>query len=809
MGTLLRDVRYALRVLGKQPGFTAAAVLAVALGVGANTTMFSTVDALLLRPFSFTHPERVFLVWEQNPQTGMERGSVAPANFYDLRDRARSLENLSAYYDKPFNLSEGDKPERIEGTVVSSSLFAAVDARAALGRTLTRGDEEWGRDKVVVLSHGLWRRRFGSDEQIVGRELKLNGDSYTVVGVMPEKFSFPPNGGELWKPLSFDAEDSHDRGNHFMRVLGRLKDGATPDEARAELAGLARQIEQQYPDTNTGRTFGVQSLNAYYTRGARPFLLVLLGAVGFVLLLACANVANLLLVRGAARSKEIAIRMAMGASRARLVRQLLTESVVLALAGGALGVLLAAWGVALTAGSLPQSLARYIPGWENVAVDSRALLFTLGVSVLTGVVFGVAPALQATRTNFNDSLKDGGRTSAAHARSRLRNLLVVAEVTLSLVLLVGAGLMIKSFVGLTRVEPGFNPSNVVVLDLTLAGEKYEKAQPRVDFYQQLLRKIESLPGVERVGAVNLLPLSRSNTSANFTVGGRTPPPKGQETQAGWRPSSPGYLAAMNVPLRRGRYLTERDDRADAPRAVLVNEAFAARFFAGEEPLGRRLDFGDAAKEGYWEIVGVVGDVRHEGLEEEINPEAYVAHAKSPWRSMTVVVRTAGEPTQIVAAVQNELRSLDRDQPIFNVRTLDRVVHESLAGPRVAAAMMGVFALIALLLATIGIYAVMSYTVTQRTHEIGVRLALGAQPASILRMIVGQGMVLTLIGLVVGLGAAFLMSRAMTKVLYNVTATDPATFASISIFLTLVALAANYFPARRATKIDPMVALRCE
>jgi putative ABC transport system permease protein len=501
--------------------------------------------------------------------------------------------------------------------------------------------------------------------------------------------------------------------------------------------------------------------------------------------------------------------MAMGASRARLVRQLLTESVVLALAGGALGVFLAVWGVALTAGSLPQSMARYIPGWENVAVNRRALFFTLGISVLTGIVFGLAPALQATRTSFNDALKEGGRTSSAHARSRLRNLLVVAEITLSLVLLVGAGLMIKSFVGLTRVEPGFNPSNVVGLDLTLAGEKYEKTQPRVDFYQQLLGKIESLPGVERVGAVNLLPLSRSNTSSTFTIQGRTPPPKGQETDAGWRPSSPDYLAAMNIPLRRGRYLTESDDRADAPRVILINDTLASRFFAGEDPLGKRLDFGDAEKNGYWEIVGVVGSVRHEGLEEKISPEVYVAHAKSPWRSMTVVVRTAGEPTQIVSAVQNELRSLDRDQPIFNVRTLDRVVHESLAGPRVAAAMMGVFALIALLLATIGIYAVMSYTVTQRTHEIGVRLALGAQPRSILRMIVGQGMVLTLIGLVVGLGASLLMSRAMTKVLFNVTATDPATFVSISIFLALVALAANYFPARRATKIDPMTALRYE
>jgi putative ABC transport system permease protein len=809
MSTLLRDVRYALRVLWKQPGFAAVAVLAVALGVGANTTMFSTVDALLLRPFSFRQPERVFLVWEQNPQTGMERGSFAPANFYDARARTRTLDNLSAYFDKSFNLSDGDKPEQVDGTVVSASLFNAIDAKPAIGRAFTAGDEEWGKDKVVVLSHGLWQRRFGSDPKIVGHDVRLNGESYTVVGVMPPKFSFPPNGGQLWTPLSFNAEDANDRGSHFMRVLGRLKDGATPDDARAELTVIARQIEQQYPDTNTGRTFGVQSLNAYYTRGARPFLLVLLGAVGFVLLLACANVANLLLVRGSARQKEIAIRMAMGASRTRLVRQLLTESVVLALGGGALGVLLAVWGVALTASGIPQSLARYIPGWENVAVNQRALFFTLGVSVLTGIIFGLAPALQATRTSFNDALKEGGRTSGAHTRSRLRSLLVVSEITLSLVLLVGAGLMIKSFIGLTRVEPGFNPSNVVVMDLTLAGAKYEKQPPRVDFYQQLLSKIKGLPGVERVGAVNLLPLSRSNTSANFTVEGRTPPPKGQETDADWRSVSPDYTAAMNIPLLRGRYLTEQDDRMDAPRAMLINEVLASRFFAGEDPLGKRLDFGDAEKKGYWEIVGVVGNVRHEGLEEKINPEVYVAHAKSPWRTMTVVVRTASDPAQVVAAVRNELRSIDHEQPVFDVRTLDRVVHESLAGPRVAAAMMGVFALIALLLATIGIYAVMSYSVTQRTHEIGVRLALGAQPRDILSMVVRQGMTLTVIGLIVGLGASLLMSQAMTKVLYNVTATDPTTFVSITIFLTLVAFAANYFPARRATRVDPMQALRHE
>ena len=809
MTTLFKDVRYALRVLWKQPGFTAVAVLAIALGVGANTTMFSIVDVLLLRPFAFHEPERVFLVWESNPQSGFDRGSVAPANFYDLRAQVKTLEDLSAYNGASVNMREGDAPERVEGSAVTASLFRAVDGRAALGRLFTEEEEQWGRDRVVVISHALWQRRFGGDPEIVNRQITLDGQPHTVVGVMREKFNFPPNSGDIWRPLSFDAEGARTRGSRFLRVLGRLKDGATVEQAQAELQTIGRQLQQQYPDTNAGRDFRPESIIANYTRGPRPFLLVLLGAVGFVLLLACANVANLLLVRGAARQKEIAIRMAMGASRFRLVRQLLTEAVVLALAGGALGVVFAVWGVALSAQGMPQTFTKYIPGWENLGVNPRVLLFTLGVSVLTGIVFGLAPALQATRLNFNESLKEGGRTSGALARNRLRSLLVVAEVTLSLVLLVGAGLMIRSFVELAGVEPGFDPENVVVIDLSLTGDKYKEPQTRVEFFRQLVGRLESLPGVQRVGATSLLPLGRSNSSSSFTVEGRPPLPKGQETHAQWRSTSPSYLEAMKVPLLRGRYLSERDNRADAPRAVLINEVMARRFFPGEDPIGRRLDFGGGAQEGLWEIVGVVGDVRHEGLEEAPRPEVYVAHAKSPGRTMTVVLRAAGDPAQTVAAAQREVAALDAGQPIFNVRTLDRVVREAIAPQKLATWMMAVFALIALALAAIGLYAVMSYAVTQRTHEIGVRMALGAQRGDILRLVVRQGMILTLAGLAIGLAASLVLTRGMSKVLYGVSATDPVTFVGISLLLAAVAFAANYFPARRATRVDPMDALRYE
>ncbi|MDQ3907589.1 MAG: ABC transporter permease [Acidobacteriota bacterium] len=809
VGALLQDLRYAVRVLLKQPGFTATAVLAVALGVGANTTIFSAVDALLLRPFSFPQPERVFVVWERNTQSGFARGAVSPANFYDLRAQSHSLEDLSAYYDTSFNVSDGDRPERLEGSVVTASLFSAVRARAAAGRLLTDEDEEWGKDHVIVISDGLWQRRFGGDPKIVGRELSLNGQSYTVVGVMPPRFNFPPNSSDLWKPLSFDAEDSHDRADHFLRVMGRLKEGVSPEQAEAELGAVARQLASQYPETNAGRDFSVKSMVADYTRGPRAGLNVLLGAVAFVLLLACANVANLLLVRGGSRQKEIGIRMAMGASRARLVRQLLTESVVLALAGGALGALLAVWGVAAMTAAIPQTLSKYLAGWENVSVNPRVLLFTLGVSVLTGLLFGLAPAIQTTRTNFNDALKDGGRASALYSRNRLRSLLVVSEIALSLVLLVGAGLLIKNFVNLLRVEPGFDPSNVVVMSLSLGGKRYDDAKSRVDFYRQLQQKIAALPGVRGVGAINLLPLSRSNADTLFTIEGRPPLPKGQETYADWRPTSPGYIGAMGVRLLRGRFIAEQDDRQDAPRVAVVNERMVARFFKDEDPLGKRLNFGAESAGKTWEIVGVVADTKRDGLDEEIEPAVYVPYAHAAPRSMTVVVCTTNEPTQIVAAVQNELRAIDKDQPLFNVQTMDRVVKESLAPQRVTTASMGVLAAVALALATIGIYAVMSYIVTQRRHEIGIRLALGAQPGDILRMVVRQGMILTLVGLATGVAASLVLTRGMTKVLYGVSPTDPATFATIIFLLTAAALAANYFPARRATKVDPMQVLKYE
>ena len=814
MGTFLQDIRYGFRMMWKKPGFTLVAVVALALGIGANTTVFSIVDALLLRPFNVREPEGLFMVWEQNLKVGNERGSVSPSNFIDARAELKSLENLAAWTNSSFNLSEGDKAERLRGVEVSPALFAAVDGKALQGRVFSAEDAEPGKDDVVLISHGLWQRRFGSDASVVGRELNLDGKVHTIVGVMPRGFAMPPNAGDIWKPLAFTPEQIERRGHHYLRMMGRLREGATPEQARAELAALATRLQAQYPDSNAGRTFLLESAIASYTRGPKPFLTVLLGAVGFVLLLACANVANLLLVRASSRQKEIAIRMALGASRWRLVRQLLTESVLLALMGGLLGLLIAVWGVDLMRSGVPASLAGQMPNWENVGVNASAFYFTLGISLLTGLVFGLAPALQATRAHFNESLKEGGRTSGGTGgHNRLRSALVVSEVTLSLVLLIGAGLMIRSFIRLLETEPGFNASNVMLADLELAGPKYggekpEQEQARVDFYHRLVERVSALPGVERAAVVNIVPLSRNNTNSSFTVVGQPAPPRAQEPFANWRTVSPGYHEVVKIPLLRGRYLDPRDDRTDGPRVMLINETLARKHFPDTDPVGQRLNFGgDEDEKDFYEIVGVVGNIKHESLDEASESEVYVPYAKSSWSGMTIAARTTGDPGQLYAAVEAEAAALDNDQPVYNRRTLEQVVSESLAPQRVTMGMLGVFAVIALVLAAIGIYAVMSYTVAQRTHEIGIRMALGAQPRNILGMVVRQGMLLVGVGIGLGLVASYFLTQAMTRILYGVSATDPLTFGGISLALAAVAFAANFFPARRATKVDPMVALR--
>jgi putative ABC transport system permease protein len=807
MGIFWQDLRYGLRMLTKNPGFTLVAVLAIALGIGANTTIFSCVNALLLRPFSFDNQERLIMVWERVPDAGVRRGSVAPGNFMDWRDQSRSFDEIAAIQRRAFNLTEGDQPERVPGARVSPRFFALLNVKAARGRVFSDEEGQTGREQVALVKQSLWERRYASDPNLVGRQIMIDGKAHTVVGILPKEFNFPVNGSELWTPLAFDAKEQVARGNHYLEVIGRLKQGVTMAQAQAEVESISQRTEQQFPETNTGRAGFVEGFNESHTRGSRVYLNVLMGAVLFVLLIACANVANLLLVRSTSRQKEIAVRMALGGTRWRLIRQLLTESIVLALIGGGLGLLFSVWGIEFIKGGIPPGFTQHIPGWDKMQLDSSVLLFTLMVTLLTGAVFGLAPAFQATRLNLNESLKESGKgASSGSSRNRLRSLLVVSEVALSLVLLVGAGLMIRSFVELMRSDLGVNPSNVLTMELSIPRLKYPEEQQRVNFYQELVGRIQNLPGVTEAAAVNLVPMGRSNTSSNFRIDGQPPPLKGKEPHADYRVVTPRYFEAIGTPIRQGRVFTEQDKKG-SPQVVIINEQLARRYFPAGDALGRRLIISE--EEGPLEIVGVAADVKDEDLDEEAEMTSYRPFAQEPWWSMALVVRTASDPVQFTQAIRNEVRSLDAEQPVYNIKTMEQIVDESISAKRLAMLMLGFFAFGALLLAAIGIYAVMSYAVTSRSHEIGIRMALGAQPRDILRLIIQQGLVLTLIGVGLGLLGAFALTRAMTEILYGVNATDPLTFGGISLLLSIVAFAACYIPARRATRVDPMIALRYE
>ncbi|MEN3368541.1 MAG: putative transport system permease protein [Verrucomicrobiota bacterium] len=807
MDTLLQDIRFGVRMLFKSPGFTAVAIISLALGIGANTTVFSVINAVLLKALPYHEPQSIVLVWGEDKAGDSSRGQMSATDVADYRVRNHVFEEIATYSDYRPVFSGNGEPERIPGAQVGDGFFTVMHAQPLLGRVFTAEEQVEGKDLVVVLGYGLWQRRFGGDPNIVGQTIKLSARTYTVVGVMPADFESLPVGllnwrAEFYRPVAEQPAEK-DRASRHLRAIARLKPGLTLEQAQTEMNLIARQLTQEHPNDNANSGIHLVTLREDLVGKLRPALLMLFGAVAFVLLIACANVGNLLLARSMARHKEIAIRAALGAGRDRLVRQFLTESLMLALAGGALGILGAVWGTTL----IETAAAKLLPMLGHIEIDRTVLIFTATISVLTGVLFGIVPAWRAARPNLNETLSDGGRQSgAASTRSPLRSVLVIAEVALALVLLICAGLLIKTVVRLRSVDPGFKPDRLVTMNVWLPSAKYPKNADGIPFFDRMLERIQAIPGVETAAVTSVLPVS-----ANFDR--RTVEVEGQPKAPGEYPDvdnymvSPDYLRAMSIPLLRGRALTAQDNE-NAPLVVLVSETMARKLWPGDDPIGKRVRFYNSSGEQRpWRtVVGIVQDVKQYGLDKAAPTAMYETLAQFPTTAVTLVVRSAVESSTMVAAVRREILALDKDQAVFNIETMEQLVSDSMSLRRFSMFLLGVFAGLALILAAIGIYGVLAQSVSQRTHEIGIRMALGAQTRDVLNLIVRQGMTLTVVGIVIGLLGAFALTRLLASLLFGVGATDPVTFLWIPILLGSVSFFACYIPARRAAKLDPIKAL---
>jgi putative ABC transport system permease protein len=801
---LWQDLRYGARMLLKNPAFTAIAVITLALGVGANTAIFSVVNAVLIRAFPYREADRLVIVWETRRG---EQNTVSPANFFDWQDQNGVFDGVAAYADTRVNFIGDGGPEEIPAQRTTANLFSVLGVNALLGRTFAEEDGKPGQNNVAVISFGLWQSRFGGDPRVIGRKVILNAVERTVIGVLPpdvkwhvRKFSVTGQAAELWVP-NITNEMRQNRGR-FIGVVARLKPGVTLPQARAEMGAVAGRLAEQYKRFNDGFGADVVPLRQQFAGEIRLALLVLMGAVGFVLLIACANVANLLLARAAARRKEIAVRAAMGASRGRIVRQLLTESLLLSAMGGVAGLLLAKWGAAALVSLSPPELGDF----QNVEVSAPVLGFTFVVTLLTGVIFGLVPAFEASNIKLNDTLKEAGRSLTGSARSRrLRGALVVTEIALALTLLAGAGLLARSFVRLQGVDTGFNARNVMTMRVTLPRARYDQDAKMVNFFTQALERIRTLPGVEAAGAINHTPFLGLGTQDGFSVEGRPKPAPGEPPYTtGICVTDQNFFGAMQIPLKRGRLFTEQEVRENR-NVVVINEALARKYFPNEEPLGQRLSSWTKPNE----IIGVVGDAKHKELDKETGPMSYWPMAQYPYGYMTFVMRTRGDATTVAAAARKVIQTLDPQQSVADARALESLVGDSIARQRFNALLFSAFAVVALLLSAGGIYGVMSYAVAQRAQELGVRMALGARSRDVLALVIGQGMKLALAGVAVGLVAAFSLTRLLRNLLFEVSATDPSMFVGVAALLAAVALAACYLPARRATKVDPLIALRSE
>jgi len=800
MDTLIKDIRYGLRSLWKRPGFTVIALITLALGIGANTAIFSLINAVLIQPLPFGEPDRLVWTWG-NIRNGGNRASVSPLDYLDYRHENQTFEQFAAMISVPIsaNLTGGGAPERLAAAGVTGNFFQALGVQPALGRPFQLENERAGNDQVVVLNHSLWQQRFGGDAAIINKKITLDDKSFDVIGIMPRDFEFPAN-TQVWVPLNFDEQPGlRQRQAHFLRPIGRLKVGVSLAQAQADTDLVARRLEAAYPDTDAGWNLRLVPLREQIVGNVRSTLYMLLGAVGFVLLIACTNVANLLMAHAASRRKEIALRTALGAGRLRIARQMITESVLLALFGGALGSLLALWGVQ----GLVALSGDNIPATAQVKIDLTVLVFTLVTSVATGVLFGLAPTLQTMRMNLSETLKEGGRTGDSGLRNRTRSLLVVFETAVALMLLVGAGLLIRSLVRLQRTNPGFDSANVITMRIDLPETKYGTAEMRNRFWEQFQSRVGGLPGVEAVGLVTELPLSGQPNDMPYTVEGRAAASPNQEFDNDFRRINQDYFSALHIPILRGRNFTPQEVREGA-QLLVISQSLAAQTFPDEEPLGKRLimSFGNRP----FEIIGIVGDVRHGSLEAPGLPTMYMPAFES---GENVVLRARGDSAALATAVRHELAGIDPNQPIASVRTMDEWLARAVAAPRYRTALFGLFAALALVLSAVGIYGVMSYSVSQRTREIGVRMALGARRLEVMKLVVVQGMGLVLIGVVIGLIGAFGLTRVIGSLLFGVGTRDPVTFSVVALLLAVVAFIACYVPARRATKVDPMVALRYE